>query len=244
MQPARTPLTPSATVQIASGRKSFSLELPHPDDHIARTIRQSGTFYEAEMLSDLQSRLFFPQVAVDVGAHVGNHTIFFAGVLNLTTYAFEPNPAHFSLLRSNLRANGLDGRCTLFNVALGAEPGHGTIDEGSATNSGMSRVTPTINGPVEVTSLDTALPHLERLDVLKIDVEGTELDVVRGVRETLRRLRPVSYIEIAPENFGDVYALLSSCGYVCWKRFNATATFLFLPAERFVGSERRSISQI
>jgi FkbM family methyltransferase len=233
MQPIRAPAIPSATVTIASGQKSFSLEFPHPDDHIARTIRQSGTFYEAEMLSDLQSRLFFPQVAIDIGAHVGNHTTFFAGVLNLTTYAFEPNPIHFSLLRSNLEANGLEGRCTLFNVALGAEAGRGTIDEASATNSGMSRVTPAMNGPVEVTSLDKALPHLARLDVLKVDVEGSELGVMRGAQETLRRLRPVAYIEISSENFGDVQALLSSCGYVCWKRFNATATFLFLPTERF-----------
>ena len=244
MQPVRAPATPSATVQIASGQRSFSLKFPHPDDHIARTIRQSGTFYEADMLADLQSRLFFPQVAVDIGAHVGNHTTYFAGVLNLTTYAFEPNPTHFSLLRSNLEANGLDGHCVLFNVALGAEPGHGAINEASATNSGMSRVTPAMSGPVEVTSLDTALPHLARLDVLKVDVEGSELDVVRGARETLRRLRPVSYIEITPENFGDVQALLAGCGYVCWKRFNATATFLFLPEERFGQQERRSISRV
>jgi FkbM family methyltransferase len=233
MPPIRAPAAPSATVQVAFGHKSFSLEFPHPDDHIARMIRNSGTFYEAEMLADLQSRLFFPQVAVDIGAHVGNHTTFFAGVLNLTTYAFEPNPAHFLLLRSNLEANGLHGRCALFNLALGAAPGRGAIDLASATNSGMSRVTPAMNGPIEVTSLDTALPHLARLDVLKIDVEGSELDVVKGARETLRRLRPVAYIEIAPDNFGDVQALLSSCGYVCWKRFNATATFLFLPTERF-----------
>lgn len=244
MQPVRAPAAASATVQIAAGQKSFSLQFPHPDDHIARTIRQSGTFYEAEMLGDLQSRLFFPQVAVDVGAHVGNHTVFFAGVLNLTTYAFEPNPRHFSLLRANLAANGLDGRCTLFNAALGAKPGHGTIDEASATNSGMSRVTSAVSGPIEVTCLDGALPHLERLDVLKVDVEGSELEVVRGARETLHRLRPISYIEITPENFGDVQALLSSFGYVCWKRFNATATFLFLPEERFGGQERRSIPRV
>lgn len=223
----------SATVQIIAGQKSFALTFPHSDDHIARTIRQTGTFYEAEMLRDLQSRLFFPAVAVDIGAHVGNHTTFFAGVLGLSTYAFEPNPTHFSLLRSNLQANGLDGRCTLFNVALGARSGHGTIDEAVATNSGMSRVTPAAYGPIEVRSLDAALPHLERLDVLKLDVEGSELEVLEGARETLGRLRPISYIEITPDNFAAARSLLSRCGYVCWKRFNATATFLFLPRDSF-----------
>jgi len=233
MPSAQVAETLSTTVQIVAGQRSFALQFPHPDDHIARTIRQTGTFYEAEMLNDVRSRLFFPAVAADIGAHVGNHATFFAGVLGLTTYAFEPNPKHFSLLRTNLQANGLDGRCTLFNVALGARDGHGTIDEAAANNSGMSRVTPAPLGPIDVTSLDAALPHLERLDVLKLDVEGAEVDVLEGARETLRRLRPISYIEITPENFEAARSLLSTCGYVCWKRFNATATFLFLPRERF-----------
>lgn len=231
--PAARPSAESAIVRPVAGHRSFTLEFPHPDDHIARTIRQTGSFYEAEMLADLQSRLFFPSVAVDIGAHVGNHAIFLAGVLNLATHAFEPNPTHFALLRSNLRANGLEDRCTPYNVALGAGPGRGTIDRGSATNSGMSRVTPASEGPVEIVSLDATLSQLQRLDVLKIDVEGREIDVLNGAVQILARLRPIAYIEIAAENFAQARALLATSGYVCWKRFNATETFLFLPKERF-----------
>lgn len=227
------PAEESAIVRLTAGQRSFSLEFPHPDDHIARTIRQTGTFYEAEMLHDLQSRLFFPSVAVDVGAHVGNHTTFLAGVLGLTTYAFEPNPLHFSLLRSNLKSNGLDERCTLYNFALGAGPGHGIVATGSVTNSGMSRIAPAAQGPIDVVSLDMALAPLVHVDVMKIDVEGSEVAVLEGARQTLRRLRPVCYIEISDENFAIARQILADCGYVCWKRFNATATFLFLPKERF-----------
>jgi FkbM family methyltransferase len=233
VQVAGSPAADSATVPINAGQKSFSLQFPHPDDHIARTIRHTGTFYEAEMLSDLQSRLFFPSVAVDIGAHVGNHTMFLAGVLNLTTYAFEPNPTHFALLRANVMANRLEERCTLYNVAVGAGPGHGVIDAGSVTNSGMSRVRPTSQGSVEIVSLDAVLAPLEQLDVLKMDVEGDEVEVLKGARQTLLRLRPISYIEITAENFAEARTLLAQYGYVCWKRFNATATFLFLPKERF-----------
>lgn len=244
MQVAGLAAADSAIVQVHAGQKSFTLQFPHPDDHIARTIRQTGSFYEAEMLSDLQSRLFFPSVAVDIGAHVGNHTTFLAGVLNLTTHAFEPNPTHFSLLRSNVRANGLEGLCTLYNFAAGAGPGHGMIDGGSATNSGMSRVTPMSRGPVEIVSLDTVLAPLERLDVLKMDVEGSEVEVLKGAGLILLRLRPVCYIEITADNFGEARTLLSKYGYVCWKRFNATATFLFLPKERLGTKERRSITRV
>lgn len=229
---AGTTVNESAIVQITAGQRSFSLEFPHPDDHIARIIRQTGTFYEAEMLNDLQSRLFFPSVAADIGAHVGNHTIFLAGVLGLTTYAFEPNPTNFSLLRSNLAANALQDRCLVHNVALGARRSQGTIERVSNANSGMSRVRAAPGGSVEILSLDSAFARLARLDVLKVDVEGGEIDVLRGAADTFRRLRPVAYLEVTPENFGQASELLSSYGYLCWKRFNATATFLFLPKER------------
>ena len=222
----------TAIVQIAAGQRSFALEFPYSDDHIAKTIRQTGGFYEAEMLADLQSRLFFPSVAADVGAHVGNHTMFFAGVLGLTTHAFEPNPMNFSLLRSNARANGLLYRCVLHNVAVGELPGQGVIERISSANSGMSRVTPSPNGPVEILSLDSIFGRLERLDVIKIDVEGGETGVLRGAADTFGRLRPLAYVEIASENFEQAAKLFGSYGYTCWKRFNATATFLFLPKER------------
>ena len=117
---AGSTVTETAIVQITNGQRSFSLEFPDSADHIARIIRKTGAFYEAEMLSDLQSRLFFPSVAADIGAHVGNHTVFLAGVLGLTTHAFEPNPTNFSLLLSNIAANGLQDRCVVHNVALGA----------------------------------------------------------------------------------------------------------------------------
>lgn len=229
---ARTTTSEAAVVRASAGQRSFSLEFPHPDDHIARSIRQTGGFYEAEMLHDMQTRLFFPTVAADVGAHVGNHTVFLAGFMGLTTHSFEPNPSNFALLLSNIETNGLLDRCVPYHVAVGAIGSRGVIDQTSSTNSGMSRVAADPLGSVQIVSLDSTLGTLSRLDVLKVDVEGGEVEVLRGAAETLRRLRPVTYMEISAEHFEQANELFNSVGYVCWKRFNATPTFLFLPKER------------
>jgi hypothetical protein len=84
---------------------------------------------------------------------------------------------------------------------------------------------------VEIVTLDEVLGE-PRIDVIKIDVEGWELDVLRGATVTLERHRPLLYIEAMQNQFDAVRAHLSAAGYVCWKRFNATPTFLFMPRER------------
>jgi len=235
MQTARAP-QPSgdeATVSIEMGGRTFSLAFPTAADHIARIIRNTKGFYEPEMLADAQSRLFFPSQAVDVGAHVGNHTLFFAGVLGMATIAFEPNPTHFALLKSNVEANGLSQLCRLNPSAVGAGRGWGHAVDGGSGNSGMARIESSQAGDIPIVTLDETIPDIERIDVLKIDVEGSEIGVLSGAERLLTRCRPLIYVEIGAANFARVRSYLSGLRYVCWRRFNATPTFLFMPAERF-----------
>jgi len=211
--------------------KSVTLSFASGEDHIAQVIRQTGTFYEAEMLADARSRLFYPACVVDVGAHVGNHTIYFAHVLGVRTLAYEPNPVSFRHLEANVSSNGLMQLCRLRNVAVGAGTNKARAEPSSAENSGMATVELDPEGAVEVVSLDDALESEPRIDLIKIDVEGWELDVLRGGAHILARHRPLLYVEIMEEEFDAVRGHLSAAGYRCWKRFNITPTFLFLPLE-------------
>lgn len=221
-----------STVTIHSGGKSYLMEFGNETDHIAGTIRHTGAFYEAEMLDDARSRLFFPQQAIDVGAHVGNHTLYFAAVLGIETHAFEPNPDNFALLESNVAKNGIAQKCHLQNAAVGAHPGWARSIADSASNSGMAKVEPDPQGQIPIVTLDEEMANVTRVDVIKIDVEGGEFDVLKGASGLLQRTRPLLYVEIMEPAFQAVHAYLESSGYVCWKRFNATPTFLFLPRER------------
>lgn len=212
--------------------KPLSLKFASGEDHIAQVIRQTGTFYEAEMLADARSRLFYPVCAVDVGAHVGNHTVYFAHVLGVRTLSFEPNPVTFRQLEANVSGNGLAQRCTLRNAAVGAATSKARAEPASAENSGMATVELDPEGAVDVVALDDVLENEARIDLIKIDVEGWELDVLRGGARILERHQPLLYVEIMEDKFDAVRSHLGAAGYECWKRFNVTPTFLFLPRAR------------
>ena len=130
----------ASNIAFTAGGKRVTLRFASEADHIARTIAATGGFYEAELLADMRSRLFFPRCAVDVGAHVGNHTLYFAMMLGMTTIAFEPNAATFALLEANVRANGAQSMVRLRNAAVGAAAGRVRAIAASEANSGMTRV--------------------------------------------------------------------------------------------------------
>ena len=115
--------------------KPVRLHFATEDDHIAKVVRNTKTFYEVEMLRDIRARLFFAKCAVDVGAHVGNHTVFFAHVLGLRTIAFEPNPASFRHLKANISANALgeNASCTIWRSDISAAAPSFACTERSAT---------------------------------------------------------------------------------------------------------------
>ena len=220
-------------VAFRAGGKQVTLHFASAEDHIARTIEATGGFYEAELLADVRARLFFPECAVDVGAHVGNHTLYFAKVLGLRTIAFEPNAATFELLRANVHENGVETLCRLRHAAVGAVAGRVRAVASPGANSGMSRVEPDDGGDVPLTNLDEELKDETRIYIVNIVVAGWELDVLRGATRAIERHRPLLYIEASDASFHELTALLAAQRYVCWKRFNATPTFLFMPNERF-----------
>jgi FkbM family methyltransferase len=220
------------SVAFTAGGKQVTLRFASAQDHIARTMAATGDFYEAELLADVRSRLFFPECAVDVGAHVGNHTLYFSMVLGIKTIAFEPNAVTFELLEANVRENGVESMCRLRHAAIGASAGRVRAIASSERNSGMARVESDAAGDVPLLYLDAELQNDVRIDVIKIDVEGWELDVLRGAARVIETHRPLIYVEASDATYPEVKAFLTEHRYVCWRRFNATPTFLFMPHER------------
>jgi FkbM family methyltransferase len=167
---------------------------------------------------------------------VGNHAVFFAAELGLETTAIEPNPDNFRCLTQNVEANGVAGRCRLVHAAIGASPGRGRSIPAQPDNSGMARMLADEGGEIEVTTLDRLIPEGAPVDLLKIDVEGWELQVLEGAGRILRTGRPLLYIEVSEGAYPAVSRFLTALSYVGWRRFNSTPTILFLPRERFGGS--------
>src|SRR4051812_32869466 len=136
----------------------------------------------------------------DVGAHIGSCTLAAARALGPRgrVASFEPTPATFARLAENVKLNDV-GNVTLVNLAVGSTPGLVMLDGGEDYNSGRSRIAADGGQACAMTTLDAFWSSLGRppVQLIKIDVEGFELDVLLGARELLAT-GPALLLELTP----------------------------------------------
>ena len=130
------------------------------------------------------------KVLFDVGAHYGWYARLFAAKAPAARiYAFESNPRTFDVLRVNAAENG---RITCVGAGVGGSTGRGTVWQ--AASSDLSSTTRAVGQGVaiEMVSLDDFCERegIVDVDFVKCDVEGGELDVLRGARRILEGERP------------------------------------------------------
>jgi FkbM family methyltransferase len=147
--------------------------------------------------------------ALDVGANVGAYSLLLGLWVGQqgAVFAFEPSPVIHDGLRRHIHLNGLDQIVKPVRAAVGAASStarfviESTAGEGRLATSADSQA-PTVDVPV--TTIDEHCAR-ERLtpDFIKIDVEGAELDVLRGARDTIRRTRGrlALFVEMHPSNW-------------------------------------------
>ncbi len=177
-------------------------------EHIDRAVFVSG-LYEKPVLYCLKNICGSPiQTAgscIDVGANVGNHTMFFSDIFS-QVYSLEPNPAAFSRLQHHILINQI-GNVRLFELALGAEKSTAPLYESTRGNLGTASLVERFEKAgkklkeVEIVSGDEFVKHVNILHVslIKIDVEGFEKAVLVGLKNTIFQHRPVILIEMSPE---------------------------------------------
>ena len=143
-------------------------------------------------------------VFLDVGAYFGWYSLVVASEkAGATVHAFEPVPASGARLEENRRLNVI-GNVTLHRAAVGAEEGTAEIELPPASNGGSAHLSSASGDAprekVRVTTLDSVVEEeeLARVDVVKIDVEGAEVEVLRGARRMLERFRPELVMELNP----------------------------------------------
>jgi FkbM family methyltransferase len=167
------------------------------DVHIGRSLELYGEWAEAEL--ELLGLFLQPgDVVVDVGANVGTHTVAFARKIGPggRVHAFEPQRVVFQTLCANVALGSLTNVHT-HHAAAGRAPGTILVPAANqqiAQNfGGVALAGVTAGEPVPVMTLDQL--GLERCKILKIDVEGMELDVLEGARALVERCQPIVYVE-------------------------------------------------
>jgi FkbM family methyltransferase len=151
---------------------------------------------------------------VDVGANSGLYTVL-AGLVrkDIHLLAFEPNPPAVQAFKTNVALNSLEDRADLRTVALSDREGtftlyspdqsHGLLESGASLQPAFSQFGEQIE--VEVTKLDQLA--LEKVGVVKVDIETHEPAFFRGGIDTFKRTRPVIFFEVLPQ--ADMAALNS-----------------------------------
>lgn len=199
----------------------------HPDpDHQARAIRGNRTFYELDLLMKCQE-LYLPGTAIiDVGANIGNYSVFFGAVLNAPVYAFEPFQPNRELLEINIAANRLDGQIVAPCCALGEAVGVGSLQSGTPPHFGTPRMT-FGSGDTMVRSLDS-LTIPGPIGLIRIDVDGAEVSVLRGAEGLIHSWLPDVVATAGTRGaFWRLADLLASYGYTPRGRYAKSATYLF-----------------
>lgn len=141
-------------------------------------------------------------VFIDVGANVGTHSLFMARHAR-EVHAFEPYPPLVARLRAAIDTNGLRN-VVVHEVGLGSEPGWLPFLPPPAKNLGTGsfvrdleldvKMFPTLEIRVGDEALERLAPGA--VEVIKIDVEGFEKPVLKGLARTLARDRPIVVFEL------------------------------------------------
>lgn len=174
---------------------------------IYTTLRRRQNFcfgtHEPHVLKSLGELVRPGMVALDIGAYVGYFTLAMAARTGPTgcVYGFEPNPDQAAWLRRSVSANGLQHTFTV-PCALGSATGNFVLSV--PENSSMACIRKeALNTPgnydVEMTTLDKwfdSTPNVETVDFIKLDVEGMELDVLRGAINIIEKFKPQIICEI------------------------------------------------
>ncbi len=192
--------------------------------------------YEPQLERIVRDCVTERSVAVDIGANIGVHSLQMASRATFgTVLSFEPNPLVFPRLMANLELNGLKN-VRARQLAVSDVPGQLTFSfpAADASNQATGAVNPEGSTSVRAVTLDeqVRVEGLDRVDFMKVDVEGWESSVLAGAERTLSTYRPVLVFEYSAQcwsnaggDLGTVLELLERCGYRRFHMINQRRAF-------------------
>jgi FkbM family methyltransferase len=207
-------------------------------DHISYTVRhglirgmrrRGGLGWAPDWSQPTKEEIFWRELPLngltvyDVGAFHGILTMFFASH-GAQVIAYEPNETNHARLIANIGLNKL-ANVRVRKLGVGAAPGPGTLrfaPEMAGGGSLDAKAIGPVSQSVEITTLDRdiAAASLPAPDLIKIDIEGWELEALEGARATLATHHPALFLEMHGDTMGEkkrkaraIVAFLREAGY-------------------------------
>lgn len=192
---------------------------PPKDKYVGRSFKEYGQFSQGEV-EIFKHFVREGAVVLDIGANIGAHTVPLAQLVGSggVVVAFEPQPVLHQILSANVVLNSIPNVIS-YAMALGDEEGECKIPALDYTQEenfgGISMDFVDEGDSVPVCRLDGF--QLDRVDFIKLDVEGFESKVLAGAGETIARCRPIMYIENdRKEKSAELIQQLFDLGYRLW----------------------------
>ena len=215
--------------EFVYSNQRITMEGYHADDSIFDQIVTEQTFYEETLLEKARS-LNLEGVYVDIGANIGNHSIFFNRFCNSTkVYSFEIDESIFAILKKNMELNCLQDSYYLGEIGILDRKGFVDLSDTNHLNAGMTKIVNVEGSQREVDTLDNVMRGVDNIALIKMDVEGFELQIIQGAKHILENQSPVIFAELATKKEFKLFKdAVSKFGYAT-DRVNhaATPTYLF-----------------
>ncbi len=166
-------------------------------------------------------------VVLDVGANIGNHTLYFINELGANkVIAFEPVPDTYKILKRNVEINNIEDKVKLYQCGVGSKKTKGNIWFYDYTNSGGSHLSEN-GGDIDIVCIDDL--QIKNISFIKIDVEEMELNVLKGAKKTLEDSRPYVLCESWENHFEAIRQFMDRMGYTYIQI--SKIDYLFIPYE-------------
>ena len=200
---------------------------------IRESIERKAFFeknYEEDRMNFLisNSKKINSEILIDVGAYIGFYSIMM-GEHFKKIFAFEPHSRNFKILNENIIRNNLHNRVKTYNSGLADEKkelyGESKSKGKLLQSSGFSLMR---GGNVKISLLvgDEVLKFKNKVITIKIDVEGFELNVLKGIKKLLQNNKCLVQVEIWKINFQKVHKFLNNLNYQKMKTIDGDTFFL------------------
>ena len=208
---------------IHHGDRRVRFFVPSVPDTIEKEVERRADFYEGDQLDIVASRLPGQASIIDVGANIGNHTLFFACVARAArVIPIEVNPEVIASLRRNIAANEcLNIDLSALGYGVSDREGRGTLvlatADASIRNRGGMTVQDRPDGAVPLRPLDQLVRG--PVDLIKVDVEGMAVPALLGAARLLARWHPLVLVEIMDAELAGFRDWLLEAGYRVSRKF-------------------------
>jgi len=172
--------------------------------------------WELDVIQKFVDQIQDESVILDVGANTGTFSLIAKYYPNTKWHLFEPDPFNVSLLKENLDLNEIDN-ATIYEEALSDSVGECVLNI-CPTHRGLNTIGKDVKRfskaevqehPVKMNTIDNLFIDT-KIDLIKIDTEGSEYDIIMGGIETIRKYKPKILMEYNPGN-------MSQCGHTSEK---------------------------